>query len=126
MGLFIQVYRPFLDGCDCTNGGVSAEAHTLCLVNAEGPARPSTNIPAVALVPGNVPDSVKIVPLDDQGQPRSRGTMFGGNLALSEDSRFGELVRTMLHPIAASAVLSGGVSIHDRIETAAEYDFYSR
>jgi hypothetical protein len=77
------------------------------------------------LVPGNVPDSVKIVPLDDDGQPRS-GTMFGGNLARSSDSRFGQLLRTMLHPIAAGSYTSGSVAIHDRIETAAEAEFYSR
>jgi len=125
MGLHIQVYRPFLDGYDCTNGGVSSYATSLCLVNAEGPFEPSADVPAVMLVPGNVPDSVKIVPLDDDGQPRT-GTMFGGNLARSSDSRFGQLIRTILHPIASGLCTSGGVAIHDRIETAAEAEFYSR
>ena len=122
MGLLIDIYRPFLDGYDCTNGGVSSDAKTLCLINADGPfdGRHGT---VVKMVPGNLKGTVKIVPLDGDGNPRP-GTMFGGNIGYTSDARFQKLLEEFLGPDIARACT--GVSIHDRIETTAESEFYSR
>jgi hypothetical protein len=50
MGMTVSVFRWGLG--DCTNGGVSAVAGSLCVVNVPGPFNPSPALPAVELVEG--------------------------------------------------------------------------
>jgi len=88
----------------------------LCLVNVDGPAKPSPEQPAALLVKGNMPGLVKIVPavLDDKNQysPEPRWVMMGGNYAATSDSRFHEAVRKI-----TGGASYGAVPIHDRIES---------
>lgn len=120
--LHVSVFRADRGGCDCTNGGISARARQLCLVNIDGPAhvQPSDECPAAMLVPHNVHGDgpgrrlVRIVPaveVDGEWRPDPRWTMFGGNFGGCSDSRFREKVEELL-----GAFFHGAVAIHDRIE----------
>ena len=114
MGLVVSVFKNPLG--DCTNGGISSKVVDLCLVNVEGPNRPSAYQPAAMLVPGNGPGLVKIVPavfvnLDQEWRKDPRWCMMGGNYAATSDSRFHEAVRRI-----TGGASYGAVPIHDRIE----------
>lgn len=118
MGLHVSVLRA--NGRDCTNGGISARASELCLVNVAGPFAPSPEIPAAVLVEHCPHDSdigrrlVRIVPavqVDGEWQADKRWMMFGGNYAGCSDSRFREAVEEAL-----GTFFYGAVAIHDRYE----------
>lgn len=110
MGLIVNVYRPAGRDSDCTNGGLSSRVDRLCLVNVDGPFDPSPEAPAALLRHGPL-KSLNIVPCDGEAQALPGWFMFGGNLAATSDSRFGEAVRAM-----TGGQHVGAVNIHDRLE----------
>lgn len=126
MGLSVSVFRcrrKHFDG-DCSNGGISAEALNICLVNVEGPSEPNHETPAAMLVDWRpfgqaVGDRlVKIVPAElvegkwqQLDRPNANGPMFGGNYAGCSDSRFSEAIERSL-----GVRFYGAVPIHDRYE----------
>ena len=113
MGLMAWVYRNGLGGS--TNGGISATAKAICIVNIDGPFEPAPDMPAALLVentcfgPGR--GLVKIVACDENGVQLPGWAMFGGNYA-SGDSRFDEAVKA----ITGQEFVYGPVPIHDRYE----------
>lgn len=116
MGLLVSVYRDSLG--DCTNGGMSANVDTLCLVNVDGPFEPSEECPAALLVKNNVgaTKSVKIVPTikhESDEWVSSGGSMFGGNFASTSDSRLGQAIARL---IGNEFRFWPAVAIHDRFE----------
>jgi hypothetical protein len=113
MGLLVEVYRS--DSRDCSNGGISSFASSLCLVNADGPFSPSADCPAAEIVPGPV-EGQAIIRRVGGNTPGMIGPMFGGAFAYSCDSRFSAAVRKVTGHKAY-----GAVAIHDRFETAESY-----
>lgn len=119
MGLIVNVYRADRD--DCSNGGISAKATALCVVNIDGPFEPRHDMPAAILTTNQVGDPV-IKPANYDKQEYEDGSietvfseqpgwfMMGGNFAYSSDSRFGEALRKM------GANIYGAIPIHDRQE----------
>jgi hypothetical protein len=117
MGLIINVYRR-PDDYDCSLNGVSNQHTELTVVNVDGPFEPKSNRPAVALVAGNLPGTLKIVPavkvdVTSEGpQWITPGRpMMGGNYGATSDSRFSEACEKLL-----GHVFYGAVPIHDRFE----------
>lgn len=111
MGMIVSVYRA--DRGDCTNGGMSAFATKLCLVNVDGPFEPSYDIPAAILTTNNVGNPVIKPARQDVGCPwtvQPGWFMFGGNYAATSDSRFSEAVSKL------SPDFYGALPIHDRQE----------
>lgn len=109
MGMIVYVYRNCLG--DCTNGGISSDTDRLCVVNIDGPFKPSA-IPAVILTTnyfGN-PILKPAVYKDETWKPADGWFMFGGNYAAISDSRFGEALRRM------GCNFYGAIPIHDRQE----------
>jgi hypothetical protein len=104
MGLTVNVYK---NGYDCTLNGISSKCNELCLINVDGPFNPDDDKPAALLVPGNLPNTVKIIPAN-VNQDKT-WVMDGGNFAYSSDARFNNAVEKI-------AGYRGAVSIHDRIE----------
>lgn len=126
MGLRVSVYRNRNRhfNAECTNGGISAEALDLCIVNVDGPSEPNDESPAAMLVDWRPFGQeigrrmVKIVAaekVDGQWrqleQPTRNGPMFGGNYAGTSDSRFNEAIEKSL-----GTIFYGAVPIHDRFE----------
>lgn len=108
MGLYISVFRNSeFAGTDCTNGGVTSRFTKLCVTNVDGPFDPSDDCPAVKLVKGNLPGTVKIVPEELEG----KWTMMGGNYAATSDSRFSEACEKI-----TGSRFYGAVPVHDRFE----------
>lgn len=111
MGLLVSVYRA--DRQDCTNGGISARARMLCLVNVDGPFEPTFEIPAAMLTTNNVGNPV-IKPafyVSERVWEVANGWfMMGGNYAATSDSRFSEAVAKL------SPGFYGALPIHDRQE----------
>ena len=105
MGLHVYVFRNALG--DCTNGGISSKAKGLCVINIDGPCEPSPDYPAIELVDGHLPGTLRLVP------PGYENTwyMMGGNYGATSDSRFSETCEKML-----GHRFYGAVAIHDRQE----------
>lgn len=128
MGLIVNVFR---SRSDCTNGGISADADTLTVVNIDGPFNPTLDRPAVMLIdgPGGAPNPILVPAVQGAAGDwfaykvmGAVGPMYGGNLAETSDSRWGAAVRNILGvDVAVSAV-----SIHDRFESAALNEAMSR
>lgn len=108
MGLIVQVYRSSLG--DCTNNGLSKFSDELCVVNADGPFQPSAKCPAV-IIERHRPGCLRVVPADNGGTVLPGWFMYGGNIAHTSDSRFGELCEKLL-----GFPFYGAVMIHDRQE----------
>jgi len=106
MGMIVDVLKS-VDRIDCSKNGVTNRYNKLCVVNVDGPFEPSDDAAAVELVEGNLPNTVKIVPVGEKG----KWTLFGGNYAASSDSRFSEAIRTLI-----GGNWSGAVAVHDRVE----------
>ena len=119
MGLSVQVYRWGLG--DCTNGGKSAGAGSLCVVNVPGPFNPRPEMPAFELVEGPGGRGHAILRPVEAKKPGMIGPMFGGNYASTSDSRFSEALREL-----TGASHYGAVPIFDRYETTEEYEALSR
>lgn len=111
MGLNVYVYRNALQ--DCTNGGISASAQKLCIVNIDGPFEPNEDAPAAILTTNQVGNPV-IKPafyISERVWEAANGWfMMGGNYAASSDSRFGQAVREF------APGFYGAIPIHDRQE----------
>lgn len=106
MGLRVNVYRSA--GQDCTNNGVSSRYDTLTVVNADGPFDPSDDAPAAILTVGPF-GTIRLEPVELYES--NQWVMFGGNLASTSDSRFGEAIEKLGGDRFAAAV-----NIHDRVE----------
>jgi hypothetical protein len=119
MGMTVSVFRWGLG--DCTNGGVSAVAGSLCVVNVPGPFNPSPALPAVELVEGPGGRGHVILRPVEAKNPGMVGPMSGGNFGYSSDSRFSEAIQKL-----TGSRHYGAVSIHDRYETPDEYEALSR
>lgn len=110
MGLIANIFRS--DMGDCSNNGVSAKYNRVCVVNCDGPFEAEDGLPAVLMVKGNLPGTVKIVPLDLHES--KRWTMFGGTYVGSSDARFGRKVEQITGNIRGRA--TSIVAFHDRVE----------
>lgn len=118
MGLSVSIYRWCLG--DCTNGGESSRAESVCVINIPGPFNPGPYLPAFELVEGPGGKGHAILrPV--KSQPGKIGPMFGGNFGYSTDSRFSQALRDL-----TGLPHSGAVHIHDRYETAEEYEALTR
>jgi len=128
-GLMLDVYRRAAGGADCTNGGITAHAPHVVVTGIKlnhNPVR-SLDLGSQVSSPSEVAPEVTLVvrthtrgiwfhlePAEGRAEG-SVGLMAGGNYAGSSDSRWAEL--------------TGGidlVSVHDRNETAEQYDYLSR
>lgn len=117
MGITASIYKD--RGRSCANGGISDTYDQVTIVNAPGPFEPSDDAPAVELVPGNLPGTVKAVPTD---KPEGAvGPMMGGSYIATSDSRFSELASSI-----CGTKFYGAVPLHDRYETREQYDALSR
>ena len=69
--------------------------------------------PGVMLVPGNLPNTVKAVPVSQSGGKNiiPSGCMFGGTYIAASDSRFNARCAEI-----TGAPFHGAVPLHDRIE----------
>jgi hypothetical protein len=123
MGLSVNVFRS--GPTDFTNGGISARADRLVVVNIPGPSEPGDGVPAVMLVDGPL-HTKRLVPAvrvgetgwmegDPDGPTGRVGQMFGGNYASTGDGRW-----------SAAVGFYGAVAIHDRYETPEHADAVSR
>jgi hypothetical protein len=130
MGLTAYIYKSGLG--DCSNGGISSRADKVTLVNVEGPFEPTEDRPAAMLVPGNTAGTVKVVaavagddgtyaPVKQNGDGKQVGPMMGGAYVATSDSRFSRAVEDLL-----GHRFYGAVPLHDRFESAAEYESMSR
>ena len=108
MGIHVSVYRS--EYLDCTAGGISSTADQLCIINVDGPFDPSDDVPAAVLVVAEPIQGQKILRIE----PADKGdqwTMFGGNYASTNDSRFSAKCKQLL-----GSGFYGAVAVHDRIE----------
>ena len=106
MGLSADIYRCSLG--DCSNDGISSRHTQVCIVNIDGPDKPSSDQPAAELVvrQTNSGKHVYAVPCDLKGK-----SMAGGTFVHTSDSRFSAAVSKLLgyrsnYPVA----------LHDRVE----------
>ena len=122
MGMIVDVYTKSGGDHDSTNGGISSEFTTFCVMNVEGPFEPKSNCPPVLLVTGELSITrgiVKIVPAvkNESGvyvplkRANACGPMFGGNYASTSDSRFTKACEKLMN-----TRFYGAVAIHDRFE----------
>lgn len=130
MGLTLRVYR---NGMDCTGGGDSAHADSICVVNVDGPFEPTDSHPAFKLIAGALPGTAILVPAafpaPADGRWRGRrtkhdtlmGPCFGGNYAGTSDSRFDRAVEAI-----TGARFYGALPIHDRFDTWEDHERLSR
>lgn len=112
MGMIVSVYRGAHG--DCTNGGISAKADKLCIVNVEGPFKPTDEMPA-AMLDKSRHGVIRIVPVvwnpeHQHWQPCPKWYMNGGNFAATSDSRFREAVEKL------GGTPAMGVPVFDRHE----------
>jgi len=115
MGLYADIFKH--NGQSFSNGGVSETHDMVCVINVPGPFNPDDRHPAVLLVPGNLPNTAKVVPLKEPAN--QVGPMMGGCYVSTSDSRFSEAVKALTGSYASVAPL------HDRYETQAQYDALS-
>ena len=106
MGMIVHVLRS--EGRDCTNHGASKTANELLVTNVPGPFDNDT-MPRFRLVKGNIPGTAKLVSEHDDTE--GTWTMFGGNFAVTSDSRWHRAVEQI-----CGSRQSGAVPIHDREE----------
>jgi hypothetical protein len=112
MGLIVSIYRADYDSTMNVFHGKSR----ITLVNVDGPFQPTENAPAAKLVAGYGKTAI-IVPADDEFDGVQ---MMGGTFASTSDSRFQRAVEKLV------GVSHHAVAIHDRRETWAEYEAFSR
>lgn len=138
MGLIIEVFsnEKYRQCADASGGrhtpgaldGVSARHDTLTVVNVSGPFTPNDDRPAVALMWGHLPGTLRLVPVvncaADGDEPEWQmfapadkvGPMFGGNYGSTSDGRFADACEEIL-----GHRFYGAVAIHDRYETREQY-----
>jgi hypothetical protein len=108
MGLIVNIYRSDYD-CELN---VFYGKKSVTVINVDGPFEPTEDRPAAIIKDGYSAGSKIIVPADEY---KDGAQMSGGTFASSSDSRFSNAVGTY-----------NAVPIHDRRETWAEYERYSR
>jgi hypothetical protein len=114
-GLIVSVLR---DGqVDCSRGGLTAEHQELTVVNVDGPFGPADDRPAVMLIqgPGEKSNPVLVPAVKNEAgdwQPAPGWWMFGGNYAVTGDSRFSEALGRL------GATRGMAPKVHDRIEAS--------
>ncbi len=116
MGIIAEIYRTSLmDGC--SNGGISERVEAVTIIDIDGPFEPAPDRPAVRIIrrQHSGTDFIHAEPVEPVGKGRV-GYMSGGSFIYSCDSRFSEAVGAVGRPI----------SLHDRVETYAEYEALSR
>jgi hypothetical protein len=113
MGLIVSIYRADYDSTMNVFHGKSR----ITLVNVDGPFQPTENAPAAKLVAGYGNTAI-IVPADETEFDGVQ--MMGGTFASTSDSRFQRAVEKLV------GVSHHAVAIHDRRETWAEYEAFSR
>lgn len=109
MGLHVSIYRSNYDSAMNAFYGKDS----ICVINIDGPFKPTEDSPAAILVDG--PRGTKHIKPADDYSDEDGVQMSGGTFANAPDSRFSEAVG-----------FYGAVSIHDRRETWAEYERFSR
>lgn len=105
MGMLAQIYDSPLG--NCSNGGVSAKAKQVCIINVDGPFDPSDDAPAVKLVKREHAGNIVCVPVGLEG----KSTMFGGAYVVTSDSRFCKAVQQL-----SGYRFSFPVALFDRVE----------
>lgn len=123
MGLSADIFKH--NGRDFSNSGISSVVNEVTVVNVPGAAEPTVAAPAVLLVPGNLPNTAKVVPATLVGDSyvqtrRGCGPMAGGCFVSTSDSRFSSAVQ------ALTGSRSSVAPLHDRYETQEQYDALSR
>lgn len=109
MGMIVYIYKDSDSKTDCTNGGLSSIHNKFTLVNVDGPFEPTPDRPAAWLVPGNIPNTAKIV-IEDPEIKSQKWPMFGGNYAATSDSRYSKAIQKL------TGAHSDIIPIHDRFE----------
>lgn len=140
MGMIVGIYKDARLG-DCTNGGISAKATGLTVVNVDGPFEPSDLYPAAMLVDSPFGGAILVPATRDAGhwEPVASGNrcgpMFGGNIADTSDSRWCDAVRSHVTGTLRKAgitdriqsmAFSTSVRIHDRFESWEQYEAMTR
>lgn len=108
MGLLVSIYRSDYD----SSANVFYGMEKICVVNIEGPFKPTDEMPAAVLDTNSVGQKI-IRPFGEV--PSGYYQMAGGTFASSSDSRFSEAIG-----------LYGAIPIHDRREAYATYEEMSR
>jgi hypothetical protein len=119
-GLIVSVLRS--GRVDCSRGGLTAEHQKLTVVNVDGrPFGPADDRPAVMLIQGPGPgpgagaNPVLVPAVRNEGGdwlPAPGWWMFGGNYAVTDDSRFGDALERL------GATRGMAPKVHDRIEAS--------
>lgn len=104
MGLRVSILRPSYGSSSAAP--LCAGRDHLVITNIAGPFEPSEDAPAAMIVRGNIAGAVRVVPVDDQGQP-ARHTAMGGNYCVGDD-RFDAAARKI-----ANSPWVGAIPIHD-------------
>jgi hypothetical protein len=116
MGITVSIFRNSrYDGC--ANGGISERVTELTITNIDGPFEPSDHAPAAMLVRGNLPRTVKVVPVegDDKSPDTHTPYMSGGTHVATSDSRWNKAIRAITGEVGYSRI--GAVALHDRKDT---------
>ena len=116
MGLTVSIYRNSLYS-KCANGGISERVSTLTITNVDGPFEPADHAPAALLVPGNLPGTVKVIPVEDDEKTADTHTpyMSGGTFVATSDSRWDAAIRKITGEKMYTAI--DAVALHDRKDT---------
>ncbi len=112
MGLIVSIYRAEYD----STMNVFYGKKQVTLINVEGPFEPTAEAPAAELVRGYGKTAI-IIPADNFTDGFQ---MMGGTYGATSDSRFSRAVE------ALTGVSHFAVAIHDRRETAEQYEQFSR
>lgn len=113
MGLRASIYRSNIG--KCANGGISDKHNEVVIVNAEGPANPTKDAPAVAIARNSMGNPI-IVPAAKEGTQGMAGPMMGGCFIATSDSRFREAIKRV-----TGQDVYGAIPFHDRFETTRQY-----
>ncbi len=104
MGIIADIYdSPF---GNCSNGGISAKYKQVCVINVDGPFKPTPDTPAVRLIKRSSGNLV-CVPLGLE----DKWTMFGGAYIETSDSQFTKAVEKLSGYDHAFPI-----ALHDRVE----------
>jgi hypothetical protein len=110
---------------DCTLGGVSSKSDTLMVLGPNEPFVGPYRDPVVRVIANRgSAGTIRIVPVDDEGNELDGWSMFGGNFLYSSDARFHEACDQALAESYIKVGLKppvpchfyGAVAIHDRFE----------
>jgi hypothetical protein len=104
MGIIARIYDSPLG--NHSNDGVSAKHTEVCVINVDGPFKPTEDAPAVCLIKRST-GNVVCVPIGLE----NKWTMFGGAFVYTSDSRFNAAVEKL-----SGYNHSFPVALHDRVE----------